>query len=198
MSYFKDETKNRYDRWTVLARAKNRGTRAYWLCRCACGTEREVCGKDLRNGDSQSCGCLRKERASSIETRKKISKATKGKKNPSFGKFGKDSFGFKHGFSRTKEYMCMHAEKHRALKAGAEGTHTIEDLKYIYDHQKGICGKCRKYIPFNKMTVDHIVPLTWGGSNYPSNIQLLCKSCNCSKGNHNDIDYRDYVPLFLN
>jgi 5-methylcytosine-specific restriction endonuclease McrA len=87
--------------------------------------------------------------------------------------------------------------KRRVLKHDAEGTHTITDLKYIYDHQKGICGKCGKYIPFDKMTVDHIIPLSWGGSNYASNIQLLCFSCNSSKGNHHATDYRNYVPLFL-
>ena len=92
--------------------------------------------------------------------------------------------------SRRKQY---------ALRKGAEGSHSIEDLKYIYDHQQGKCPRCKKYIPFDDMTVDHITPLSWEGStNYASNIQLLCKSCNSAKGNRNDKDYRDYVPLFLN
>lgn len=42
---------------TVLARAKNIGWRAAWLCRCACGKEHVVMGKRLRNGHTVSCGC---------------------------------------------------------------------------------------------------------------------------------------------
>ncbi len=37
--------------------------RAYWLCRCACGGEREALGRDLRRGRTTSCGCKKSERA---------------------------------------------------------------------------------------------------------------------------------------
>jgi 5-methylcytosine-specific restriction endonuclease McrA len=97
----------------------------------------------------------------------------------------------------NRDKVRGYSRKHIALKAGAEGLHTIEDLKYIYNHQQGKCPKCRKFIPFDDMTVDHIIPLSWGGNNYASNIQLLCKGCNSSKSNLNNTDFRDYVPLFL-
>jgi hypothetical protein len=50
-------------RWTVLSKAPNRPRIAntFWLCRCDCGTEREVIGTTLRNGVSVSCGCYRSE-----------------------------------------------------------------------------------------------------------------------------------------
>ena len=32
------------------------------------------------------------------------------------------------------------------------------------------------------LTVDHIHPVSLGGTNDPSNLQTLCRSCNCSKG----------------
>ena len=35
--------------------------RAMWKCKCTCGNECVVSGKTLRNGDTKSCGCLRKE-----------------------------------------------------------------------------------------------------------------------------------------
>ena len=51
----------KFGRWTVLERAKNRYGNAYWICRCECGTEKEVSGTYLTNGKTKSCGCLKKE-----------------------------------------------------------------------------------------------------------------------------------------
>jgi hypothetical protein len=47
----------RFGRWTVLKRMKG----PFWICRCRCGTLREVWGLHLRGGHSKSCGCLRRE-----------------------------------------------------------------------------------------------------------------------------------------
>ena len=35
---------------------------AYWKCKCECGNAVIVKGDYLRNGDTQSCGCLNKEK----------------------------------------------------------------------------------------------------------------------------------------
>ena len=55
------ETGKRYGRWRVLRFAAIRKSRAYWWCLCDCGNERAVEGKSLRQGISQSCGCLQRE-----------------------------------------------------------------------------------------------------------------------------------------
>jgi len=47
-----------FSRWTVIAFDEKRGNQKYWLCRCSCGKEKSVCGKNLRRGHSQSCGCV--------------------------------------------------------------------------------------------------------------------------------------------
>ena len=54
----------RFGRWTVMESCPDtpKGERK-WLCRCDCGTERTVLERALKYGGSQSCGCLRKERA---------------------------------------------------------------------------------------------------------------------------------------
>lgn len=36
----------------------------FWKCKCDCGNELAVCTGSLRSGNTQSCGCLQKERAS--------------------------------------------------------------------------------------------------------------------------------------
>lgn len=40
------------------------------------------------------------------------------------------------------------------------------------------------------LTIDHIVAITNGGTNYPDNLQILCRSCNSAKGNRHSTDYR--------
>ena len=64
----------KFGRWTVLATAGERTfpsgiTTAMYLCRCECGTERNVQWMSLRNGTSQSCGCLARERSSQRHTK---------------------------------------------------------------------------------------------------------------------------------
>lgn len=53
-----------FGRLTVIALAAAfvRGVHdARWLCRCACGTEKQIAQGVLRGGRARSCGCLRRE-----------------------------------------------------------------------------------------------------------------------------------------
>lgn len=58
----------RFGRWSVVAPASKRGTKKYYLCKCDCGTEREVYINSLKNGASQSCGCLFRELSAARRT----------------------------------------------------------------------------------------------------------------------------------
>lgn len=59
----------RHGRWLVLSRAPaRRSGKAYWHCKCECGSTADVCGVDLRTGHSKSCGCLRSEVATNTGT----------------------------------------------------------------------------------------------------------------------------------
>ena len=49
---------HRFGLWTVLREnGRDRHGQAFWLCRCDCGTEKNVTGGRLRRGESRSCGC---------------------------------------------------------------------------------------------------------------------------------------------
>jgi hypothetical protein len=50
---------DRFGRWTVLGWDTRK--REY-RCRCICGKRRLVSGSALKSGESESCGCLRKDR----------------------------------------------------------------------------------------------------------------------------------------
>lgn len=82
--------------------------------------------------------------------------------------------------SRNKDAVLVSNANRRALKKSAQGSYTKEqwqDLKRKYKYR---CAICKKKKP---LTQDHIIPLSKGGSNFISNIQPLCKSCNCAKYN---------------
>jgi hypothetical protein len=53
----------RFGRLSVLRRVPCHGA-SRWLVRCDCGTQKTVAGGSLRSGDTQSCGCLHRERCS--------------------------------------------------------------------------------------------------------------------------------------
>lgn len=76
--------------------------------------------------------------------------------------------------------------KRRARTLEADGFHTAEDIEHIIRAQKGRCAACRKK---RNLTVDHIIPLSKGGSNHPSNLQMLCKSCNSAKHANDPISF---------
>lgn len=54
-----DETGNKYGRLTVLKRVgSDQDKKALWLCQCDCGNTTVTSGKRLRNGTTNSCGCI--------------------------------------------------------------------------------------------------------------------------------------------
>ena len=57
-----------------------------------------------------------------------------------------------------------------------------KDKEHLYAAQKQKCNGCGEKFPLRNLTVDHIKPFSQGGSDKPSNLQLLCGSCNSMKG----------------
>lgn len=55
--------------------------------------------------------------------------------------------------------------------------------KSVYAKCNGKCAICGKPVKFKKMTIDHIMPLSRGGTNDIKNLQLACKRCNSMKSN---------------
>lgn len=56
-------------RLTIIRRARQNVRRNWlWLCRCACGNEREVLGSDLSRGHTVSCGCFRRDVTKATKT----------------------------------------------------------------------------------------------------------------------------------
>ena len=52
----------------------------------------------------------------------------------------------------------------------------------LYGQQEGLCAGCKGDFPFKLFEVDHIVPVSRGGTDHLSNLQMLCSNCNRIKG----------------
>ena len=65
-----------------------------------------------------------------------------------------------------------------ARERKAIGNHSLEEWNNLLVEFNYCCAFCRKK---RKLTKDHIIPLSEGGTDYIDNIQPLCKSCNSRK-----------------
>ncbi len=70
---------------------------------------------------------------------------------------------------------------YRARYAQASGSHTADDIRAQYEKQEGRCFYCRMELN-GRYQVDHMVPLSRGGSNDPDNLCCACAFCNSRKG----------------
>jgi 5-methylcytosine-specific restriction endonuclease McrA len=68
----------------------------------------------------------------------------------------------------------------RARFRGSEGFHTATEITGLLQKQKCKCANCKVSLKAG-YHADHIMPLARGGSNWISNIQLLCPACNMRK-----------------
>lgn len=86
------------------------------------------------------------------------------------------------------EHIKFLENKRRARERDA-GSFGKEDLERIWSGQKGKCAECECCLTKNGHHLDHIYPLSRGGTNYPSNLQFLCPSCNMRKSAKLPIDW---------
>jgi 5-methylcytosine-specific restriction endonuclease McrA len=96
---------------------------------------------------------------------------------------------------RTKNWIKENPEQARCIRRdrrarirNAEGSFTPEEWENLKQTYKYQCLRCNKFQPEIELVPDHVIPISRGGSNYISNIQPLCKTCN----NIKYVDSTDY------
>jgi hypothetical protein len=55
------------------------------------------------------------------------------------------------------------------------------------------CEICRRPLTLKKSTVDHVIPISRGGTDRPDNWLLACRRCNEAKGDLTLCEYRDQL-----
>lgn len=72
--------------------------------------------------------------------------------------------------------------KKRSKEVAAKGGFTRDDVKRLLEKQRFKCVYCGGDISGGLHTIEHVIPLSRGGSNGLENIALACRSCNARKG----------------
>lgn len=88
----------------------------------------------------------------------------------------------------NKDKVLIYSRARKSRVRAAEGTWSFKDVELLLRKQSGLCVYCSIQLD-NNYHVDHIMPLYLGGSNWPSNLQLLCQSCNLRKSRKHPDDF---------
>lgn len=143
----------------------------------------EICGKDVwqtrshydrenRHFCTRDCySAYRKESLPMIEQH-----AYKGVRMT-----GESKQVYHRNYCKNNPETISHLKARRyAREKNADGSHTLQEwqsLKDKYNHRCAMCGREAK------LTKDHVIPLSKGGTDYISNIMPLCRNCNSKKHN---------------
>ena len=96
-------------------------------------------------------------------------------------------------WKRPIEKEAEKSAKRHARKKNAPGNFTVQDVREKYQSQRGECFYCHCVLD-GAYHVDHYIPLSKGGTNWPDNLVIACAKCNLTKG---DRMPDDFVARFL-
>ena len=146
--------------------------------------ECNICGKEFvvmpcieKRGKGKYCS---KECAA-----KGISKTMTGRKMPrdvvEKARKSREKYYDKKGRITTHKRIIFLNRRRRTRTINAEGSHTFGEWELLKKQYGYTCLACKRKEPEIKLTKDHIIPISRGGSDYVENLQPLCGSCNSKK-----------------
>jgi 5-methylcytosine-specific restriction endonuclease McrA len=87
----------------------------------------------------------------------------------------------------------VNIENRRARLANAPGFYSEQDVIEMLNRQGRKCHYCGCDVSSGKHTVDHSIPISRGGSNWPENLVVSCARCNAIKGVKTPPEFYEYL-----
>jgi 5-methylcytosine-specific restriction endonuclease McrA len=81
--------------------------------------------------------------------------------------------------SKVRIWAKAQSARRRALLLAIGGHATVQQIIARIDYYGKLCYICKK----SYGAIDHVIPLSKGGTNWPANLRPICKSCNHRKYN---------------
>jgi 5-methylcytosine-specific restriction endonuclease McrA len=103
---------------------------------------------------------------------------------------------YKRWSEANPEHVLANIRRREARKKAAVGHHTGAEIKNLFKQQGGRCAYCRVALK-RGYHADHIIPISRGGSNWISNIQLTCSDCNHRKWAKDPIEWAKQIGRLL-
>jgi len=165
-----------------------------------CGEEKELTefSRDKRKKDGRRSSCkvcykqyYQANRKQIIERQKQYNQANREQRieyNKQYRQANREKIAEqkRQYHQENREAHNARKQKRRALKRKAAGNATAADIQARFDYYGNRCYYCGCD---GKMTIEHRIPLSRGGTHYPANIVPACKSCNCSKGTKTESEF---------
>lgn len=112
-----------------------------------------------------------------------------------------------HRRTNTIDWRCVPPAMYEILQCRDEAEVKAQDAKenkpskeskrrkVLYENQGSICHYCLYQTPYNKWSIDHILPRSKGGTDRIQNLVGACKTCNGQKGSQSIEDFMksDYI-----
>lgn len=173
MAAVRDLTGKKYGRLTVLRYAgRNKHNQPLWDCLCDCGKSSTVRGSNLTTGQTQSCGCLCKERGREAHTKHghmvgRVGSRThkswnmmlqrcRNPKNPNYARYGAKGISVCDRWSEFKNFLLDMGERPDGCsldRIDNEGNYEKQNCRWATDSEQVLNRSVTIWVSYQGQTV---------------------------------------------